>query len=154
MVPWSCVDEVTRYERLNSVCCCGTDDGIMLTYHYCPPSLSSADQPIGLRSPALAINRQLRNRRGGLRKLPMSGTCAPGTVTSYRGRVSNTSPPTGCLAGLRSLVYFLVVQCYLHTQRIASPCVNQHRAQPCKAVSPPQKPAWLRKAYKSIWQAL
>lgn len=30
----------------------------------------------------------------------MSGTCALGTVTSYRGRVSNTSPATGCLAGL------------------------------------------------------
>lgn len=30
----------------------------------------------------------------------MSSACALGTVTSYRGQVSNTSPATGCLAGL------------------------------------------------------
>lgn len=54
----------------------------------------------------------------------MSGTCALGTVTSYRGRVYNTSPAMGCLADSKSV-----------TDMSTS---TRLRLVP-KAVSPPQK---------------
>lgn len=64
----------------------------------------------------------------------MSSACALGTVTSYRGRVSNTSPAMGCLAGPRSLVYFLVIA-YLADSVTDMSTSTRLRLVP-KAVSP------------------